>query len=53
MGKAALLQYMIILTENSQGTAAQSVGLPKEDIGIEQQLYEIVRGKIFAPNCLS
>ena len=25
----------------------------KEDIGIEQQLYEIVRGKNFALNCLS
>ena len=25
----------------------------KEDIGIEQQLYEIVRGKNFAFNCLS
>ena len=25
----------------------------KEDIGIEQQLYEIVRGKKFALNCLS
>ena len=25
----------------------------KEDIGIEQQLYEIVRGKNFALNCLN
>ena len=25
----------------------------KEDIGIEQQLYEIVMGKNFALNCLS
>ena len=25
----------------------------KEDTGIEQQLYEIVRGKNFALNCLS
>ena len=25
----------------------------KEDIGIEQQLYEIARGKNFALNCLS
>ena len=25
----------------------------KEDIGIEQQLYEIVRGKKFVLNCLS
>ena len=28
-------------------------GYCKEDIGIEQQLYEIVRGKNFALNCLS
>ena len=28
-------------------------GSPKEDISIEQQLYEIVRGKKFALNCLS
>ena len=28
-------------------------GYTKEDIGIEQQLYEIVRGKNFAINCLS
>ena len=28
-------------------------GVTKEDIGIEQQLYEIVRGKNFALNCLS
>ena len=28
-------------------------GLSKEDIDIEQQLYEIVRGKNFALNCLS
>ena len=28
-------------------------GPPKEDIGIEQQLYEIVRGKNFALNCVS
>ena len=27
-------------------------GATKEDIGIEQQLYEIVRGKNFALNCL-
>ena len=29
------------------------IGETKEDIGIEQQLYEIVRGKTFALNCLS
>ena len=29
------------------------LGYTKEDIGIEQQLYEIVRGKNFALNCLS
>ena len=28
-------------------------GIIKEDIGLEQQLYEIVRGKNFALNCLS
>ena len=28
-------------------------GSTKEDIGIEQQLYEIVRGKNFVLNCLS
>ena len=28
-------------------------GLTKEDIGIEQQLFEIVRGKNCALNCLS
>ena len=28
-------------------------GITKEDKGIEQQLYEIVRGKNFALNCLS
>ena len=28
-------------------------GVTKEDIGIEQQLYEILRGKNFALNCLS
>ena len=28
-------------------------GLINEDMGIEQQLYEIVRGKNFALNCLS
>ena len=27
--------------------------ITKEDIGIEQQLYEIVKGKNFALNCLS
>ena len=26
---------------------------PKEDIDIEQELYEIVRGKKFALNCLT
>ena len=30
-----------------------AAGPTKEDIGIEQQLYEIVRGKNFALNCLS
>ena len=29
------------------------LGNIKEDMGIEQQLYEIVRGKNFALNCLS
>ena len=29
------------------------IGYKKEDTGIEQQLYEIVRGKNFALNCLS
>ena len=28
-------------------------GMTKEDIGIEQQLNEIVRGKHFALSCLS
>ena len=28
-------------------------GVSKEDIGIEQQLYEIVMGQNFALNCLS
>ena len=28
-------------------------GHPKEDIGIEEQLNEIVKGKNFALNCLS
>ena len=37
------LQYMH--TYNQRST--------KEGIGIEQQLYEIVRGKNFALNCLS
>ena len=27
-------------------------GLTKEDIDVEQQLYEILRGKNFALNCL-
>ena len=34
-------------------SADQLVRSTKEDIGIEQQLYEIVRGKHFALNCLS
>ena len=39
------------LTERNQITVID--GITKEDIGIEQQLYEIVRGKNFALNCLS
>ena len=39
------------LSERNQITVID--GITKEDIGIEQQLYEIVRGKNFALNCLS
>ena len=33
--------------------AEQLFSITKEDIGIQQQLYEIVKGKNFAFNCLS
>ena len=39
--------------ENQAPTTVNLASLTKEDIGIEQQLYEIVRGKNFALNCLS
>ena len=35
------------------GVTGDALCETKEDIGIEQQLYEIVRGKNFALNCLS
>ena len=48
--KEQVLTYLIdcysLLSYNLQGYI-------KEEIGIEQQLYEIVRGKKFALNCLS
>ena len=43
MKKIMVIFYVINRTQGST----------KEDIGIEQQLYEIVRGKHFALSCLS
>ena len=37
----------------SQSDVSKLRGATKEDIDIEQKLYEIVRGKNFAVNCLS
>ena len=42
------MQVIIIQTDNCKWYT-----YTKEDIGIEQQLYEIVRSKNFALNCLS
>ena len=41
------------MSDISPQTEIQTNDHTKEDIGIEQQLYKIIRGKNFALNCLS
>ena len=46
-------QDIIAFVREQQENSREREDYNKEDIGIEQQLYEIVRGQNFALNCLS
>ena len=51
--RASLAAASLAICSQHLHCATRGVSTTKEDIDIEQQLYEIVRGKNFALNCLS